>query len=457
MDSWQENHWTSHWMAVQINLRSDTTLVVIVYAPSEKDERLQGYDEPILIGGDFNCTLTPRLDDSIALRRLLGRAQLSDVLDDDIEQAEDEQAIAHFHATAHTLFLHIVRRWIGQLPSRSLDWGAASCSARPQATARKSGSWILTSGLISKITATIELAQRQVDDTASVPTSDCLTARRLADWGDTWKIRLRKILLATTKQARQGLTKRYRQRLRRLYIRLGPALLDARSSEASQVRSQTQRRDHSSLIDTSVDLRKKVSECRRLWQRTKKERLLLQYTYSPGETSRRVYTRVSTRFQDNTIVFLGSKAQLGSNRSQELADEMADGWGQIMTHSFARFEETAAFLDRAAPPAQVDDFSVTSSISTEDVSAALKRLRRGKAAGPDELNDTFYRDYAAELAPISAALYTRWLECSVLLASFEETNTQCLKKTAASALPLDHRLIVFLNSDYKLFTQILSF
>ncbi|TDH71265.1 hypothetical protein CCR75_007914 [Bremia lactucae] len=34
---------------------------------------------------------------------------------------------------------------------------------------------------ISKIIAAIELAQRQVDDTASVYTSDCLTARRLAD------------------------------------------------------------------------------------------------------------------------------------------------------------------------------------------------------------------------------------------------------------------------------------
>ena len=104
----------------------DTILVVNVYAPSERNQRenffemlrhqLQGYDGLIFMGGDFNCTLVPHLDrsfvsrpgrhDSIALRRLLGRAQLSDVLDDDMEQAEDERAIAHFHAKAHTYFTH---------------------------------------------------------------------------------------------------------------------------------------------------------------------------------------------------------------------------------------------------------------------------------------------------------------------------------------------------------------
>ena len=41
--------------------------------------------------------------------------------------------------------------------------------------------------------------------------------------------------------------------------------------------------------------------------------------------------------------------------------------------------------------------------------------------------------------------------------SFGDANIQCLKKSSASALPLDHRPIALLNSDYKLFTKILSF
>ena len=80
---------------------------------------------------------------------------------------------------------------------------------------------------------------------------------------------------------------------------------------------------------------------------------------------------------------LGGKATSGPNQSQGLADEMTDGWKRIMTHSFACPEATAAFLSRATPPDRADDSTVTSDISPTDVSAALKRIKRGKkSAGP---------------------------------------------------------------------------
>ena len=60
-----------------------------------------------------------------------------------------------------------------------------------------------------------------------------------------------------------------------------------------------------------------------------------------------------------------------------------------MTHYFACPDNTAAFLSRAIPPDRVDDSTVTSDISPDYVSAALKRLKRDKAAGPDEINNTF--------------------------------------------------------------------
>ena len=103
-------------MAVQI--RGETVLVVNVYDPSRKAERkalfemlrhhLLEHEGPMILGGDFNCTLAPRLDrsfvsppgrhDSLALRRLLGQAQLWDLLED------DERVISAFHATAYTYF-----------------------------------------------------------------------------------------------------------------------------------------------------------------------------------------------------------------------------------------------------------------------------------------------------------------------------------------------------------------
>ena len=111
-------------MAVRISVAGDPVLVVNVYAPSDKTSRealferirllLLDYAGPLFIGGDFNCTLVPLIDrtfvsppgrhDSLALTRLLGRAKLSDVLEDAMELAEEDRAISDFQAAAHTYF-----------------------------------------------------------------------------------------------------------------------------------------------------------------------------------------------------------------------------------------------------------------------------------------------------------------------------------------------------------------
>ncbi|GAB9477722.1 unnamed protein product, partial [Globisporangium polare] len=135
---------------------------------------------------------------------------------------------------------------------------------------------------------------------------------------------------------------------------------------------------------------------------------------------------------------------------------MADGWISVMQRHFDAPAETAAFLARTTSAPDVDDSAVMAVITTDDVAAAIKKCKRGKAAGPDELGNTFYRDFATELAPILAPLFTWWLECGAVPASFGEANTQCLKKSAAAARPLDHRPIALLNSDYKIFTKILE-
>ena len=64
------------------------------------------------MGGDFNCTLVPQLErsfvsppgrrDPLELLRLLGRAHLSNVLDDDMERAEKDRPLRVF-MRQHTL------------------------------------------------------------------------------------------------------------------------------------------------------------------------------------------------------------------------------------------------------------------------------------------------------------------------------------------------------------------
>ena len=112
----------------------------------------------------------------------------------------------------------------------------------------------------SAIPATIELAQIKVDESSFIPSSDFCTVQRLANWWDEWKIKLRKILLSTTKTARQGLTRSYSQRLKRLYVRLDAALLETRSS-ANLLECTQAIRDRPTSVNTPAVLRQNVAEC----------------------------------------------------------------------------------------------------------------------------------------------------------------------------------------------------
>ncbi|CAI5702020.1 unnamed protein product [Peronospora effusa] len=411
---WTESETARGWVAILLNLYSSTTemkledvLVVNVYAPSGKTEREAFFEKlqhhllehmgPLFVGGDFNCTLGPRLDrsflsppgrhDSQALRRLLGQTQLCDVLEDDMERAEEERAISSFYAAAHTYFYTLpgsklassrLDRWY--VSALHADWVRDVDLSVPGPEADHNGISIrivaprhvlrvrkprhvypvpgcAQAAAISSILAAIERAQIKNDESV-------LFRRRTIVRPDNWPT------------ARQSLTRSCRQRLKLLYVRLDAALLEARSSAKSVGCAQVIC-DQPSPVDNSAELRRNVAECRRLWQRTKKERLLVQHTYSPGETSRRFFARVSTKFQDNTIVSLGGQATYGSNRSQELADEMADGWEQLTTKFFDRPDATTAFLERASPPVRIDESNVTSVISPDDVCAALKWESRG--------------------------------------------------------------------------------
>ena len=173
--------------------------------------------------------------------------------------SEEDRAVPAFHAASHTYFYTLPRggssssrldQWY--VSSRHVDWIRDVALSVPGPAADHNGISIrigvpryvvrvrkprhvypvpgcANTAAHKAIVAAIKLAQLQVDETLSVPPSDYITARRLAEWWDEWKIRLRKVLLATTKTARQGMTTSYRQRLRRLYVRLDAALLVART------------------------------------------------------------------------------------------------------------------------------------------------------------------------------------------------------------------------------------
>ena len=75
-----------------------------------------------------------------------------------------------------------------------------------------------------------------------------------------------------------------------------------------------------------------------------------------------------------------------------------------------------------------DDANVVSAIDLSEILEAIKKCKHGKASGPEEFGNRFYKDFSGELAPVLAELYTRWLQCGVTPCSFGGANIQCLKK-----------------------------
>ena len=487
---WMEEAWTPHWMGSTVTIHNEEFLILNVYAPNARNDReslfkllttaLQSFVGPVIIGGDWNCTLFPSLDRSHVttngthhyspeLRRLLDSREIVDVLEDDIEIALAERGHSVFHSQTHTYNYTLqggvrassrLDRWY--VSARVSDWIRDTSMSVPGPTSDHNGvtvrlaapktvvqqrkprrvypvAAVVHSTAKNTITQALTSASLILESVRHLPLTDVSTAINLARWWDVWKVGLRRALLNDSRTIRQKITNSYRHRLRRLQVNLHAAKVSNRN-----------------LDETVTILRQKVAECRRNWQRRKREQLLRQHTYRPGATTRRFFARVSLKFRDNTITSLGGTAPYGPNRSRDLANDMADGWADLLHRHLDDQECTERFLARAPTPPSLNDEQVVSAIDSADVLAAIKKCKHGKASGPDEIGNSFYKDFSEELAPILSELYTRWLECGVTPCSFGEANIHCLKKSSTSSRPLDHRPIALLNSDYKIFTKILA-
>jgi hypothetical protein len=136
---------------------------------------------------------------------------------------------------------------------------------------------------------------------------------------------------------------------------------------------------------------------------------------------------------------------------------MADGWMGLMQQPSENSENIKSYLDTVVPPASATDLSpLDTRITTTEITEAIKRCKHGKAQGPDELNNDWYRDHLDQLVPLFDKLFNLWFEQGVTPLSFHEANVQCLKKTRTASRPLDHRPIALLNSEYKVYTKIFS-
>ncbi|KAF1327406.1 reverse transcriptase, partial [Globisporangium splendens] len=154
--------------------------------------------------------------------------------------------------------------------------------------------------------------------------------------------------------------------------------------------------------------------------------------------------RISTKSLDNTVFTLGGTATYGPVRSQELADDMGEGWKSIMQQAPTLQTDIDQILDpgTAIPPSDRLGF-LLKPIDSSEIKQAVKKCKRGKAHGPDELGNDWYRDHCDEITGYSSDFST----CGYPNAFYQSVS---------AASPLDYRPIALLNSDYKIFTRIFA-
>jgi exonuclease III len=433
MRPYLQAHWNSHWMAVTAEMYGETVLIVNIYAPHERPLREQFFNYllslqirhhgPILCGGDFNCTLNAEADrslqrtatyhDSLGLRRLLQEWSAVDVLQREVDEALDSRDRSSFYQSYHTYHYSLAS---GETGSSRLDrwyvsaehdrWVRCVSQAVPGPYSDHDGVSLRVAAphnvvrvkkqrrvypvpvhvrdLAGRYTSSLFTSLRtELDEILALPETEKEKAVRAAQWWDQAKHRFLLAYVNAKKECDIKLRNSYKQRLRRLNAIMREAA--SATKDHRGVRNDEAIPAQEMAKESLHVIRRRIAECRQSWAEAKAQRLRRAHTLHPLRSSRDFFRRIATKFGDNTVYSLGP-TPAGSPRA--LADQMADGWMGLMQQPSENSENIKSYLDTVVPPASATDLSpLDTRITTTEITEAIKRCKRGKAQGPDELNN----------------------------------------------------------------------
>ncbi|KAF1330991.1 reverse transcriptase, partial [Globisporangium splendens] len=456
------DQWNAHWMAATVTLRGETVLLLNIYAPSTVFAReafyralsglLSSHDGPILCGGDFNCTLNQMADrshnthnkvhDSRELKKLLQKLNLVDTLEDDALRATDTRDVKAFHRQHHTYYYTLpsgdsassrLDRWY--CSNDHLDWvrsvyqsvagpfsdhnGVTIRVAAPDKVIQSKKPRVVYplpknaaahAAIIGK--DFFEKAHDQLDELRGRYSSPRDYALATANWWDEAKIALRIGYLEAKKSYFARLNQGYKKKIQRLQRRLSESEAQMLGHSGGAVGDHNVELSQE-FLTTATSIRRAIAECKSKWQASKRDRIFREHMHHERKTSKSFYKRISTKFLDNTIFTLGGTATCGPMRSRELADDMGDGWKSIMQQAPTLQTDIDQILDpeTAIPPSDRLGF-LLKPIDSSEIKQAVKKCKRGKAHGPDELGNDWYRDHCDEITGLFERLFNLWIpEC----------------------------------------------
>jgi len=178
------------------------------------------------------------------------------------------------------------------------------------------------------------------------------------------------------------------------------------------------------------------------------------------EQMRWQFKRASNWERDQTIHDLHHIHGQGFQRNMNMATKFSTEWLPILGEVHSSIADTE--LER-----EFDAFvtiqlkaehntALLHEITPQEVIRAVASLNRHKAAGPDGLNNDFYKDAQAVLVPAMVAISNELLKGGDPPASFLEALIIPLKKKGDSVDAMNFRPISLLQTGYKVFMKVIA-
>ncbi|GMF38275.1 unnamed protein product [Phytophthora lilii] len=169
------------------------------------------------------------------------------------------------------------------------------------------------------------------------------------------------------------------------------------------------------------------------------------------------FKRICTKYGDNNIPTLRAREGAPDRGAHNKVETLADHWVDVFNGRTDQPGDIKSYVDKFKDQWETQDLSdIDKAITEPEVMAAIGKWKLGKACGPDNISNEWYRDDAEQVVPILTRLYNVCLREDCIPESFLEAYIFSISKGGDTCNALNYRPIALLNTDYKVFTRILA-
>lgn len=133
----------------------------------------------------------------------------------------------------------------------------------------------------------------------------------------------------------------------------------------------------------------------------KRRELVVKSAWSSKVSTKHFFQRICTKYGDNVIPTLKHRKQGNARPIHDKADILADSWRTNFNGEASTKEDIEAYVARHKDNWAHEDLSdVDAEITEEEVAEAIRKCKREKACGPDDLTNECYQDHVESLVLI---------------------------------------------------------